>query len=204
MNRCQALQALELFSDADAESIADALDDMVFPIRDYVLRNTPVPALFLSRMRQLKRWMKVQQTLGIRNETIGFETIDYKEHPAELVEFLRWYSLRKSKLLLNIAKGLQPALVLEGMQGLLQLQEAYNQKVAALLMPDSKNKDNIKVGKQADAGVFIRTWIAWHKKGAPFHGSAFLMLQTEVQRTRNLLALPGYKAAWMKAEDEFS
>ena len=89
MERSKALALLGLDEHASEENVTDALDQAVFKVRDYFMRNAVVPTLAESRVEKCVLLSDVAQTLEVSSLGTPAPTPQLLPHGADLESLVR-------------------------------------------------------------------------------------------------------------------
>lgn len=107
MNEANALLLLGFSSRPSADELPDLIEEKVFEVRTYFLRQPVVPELFRSRIRKLNQLAEAAAHLGL-----SFEPQLNKTTPqltqTDLLSVLTGYSAEMSMLKLHVASTLNP------------------------------------------------------------------------------------------------
>lgn len=107
MNEANALLLLGFSSRPSADELPDLIEEKVFEVRTYFLRQPVVPELFRSRIRKLNQLAEASAHLGLsfeRHLDINLSNLAQ----TDLLPLLNSYSAEMSMLKLRVASTLNP------------------------------------------------------------------------------------------------
>ena len=204
----QNKEALKFFgmSSFDKDALIEIYEERVFNLRDFALRNTPIPSTFGSRIRQLYQLQKSFEVLysDDRPRIALVSLVNLKV--SEPLTFLREYSADMMTLKTQLSSTLIADRVAGVMEFILQLQSGYDRgwmeicaNIAIAIEPT-----DIKVANQVDTGMLIH-FIQQHcpdwksgealpvmLKAEEIAGNDHLIVK-EYSRIKKLMGLTSYK-----------
>jgi len=120
----EASHFLGLNNDFTPDDIQNAEEEMVFPLRDYFLRNPPLEALWNVRMRKLTTIAGAAEVLRGKSHEPNFDKKLGK--PSSVAELLRSYDEILAALRTMISLDCKAQHVLFGAEKILELESEYN------------------------------------------------------------------------------
>lgn len=140
----------------DDEHLPDRYEEQVFQLRDYALRNTPVPAMFEQRIRQLQQVQEHFDALnGATQPGIDLGPI-VSLNADEIVSFLRTYSEQMMQLKMRMATTLVAHEVAAIMKSMIHLQYQYDAGwITICKQLEAGPSTEVKIADQVDTGQLI-------------------------------------------------
>ena len=165
MDRKEAYSYLDITEDADQDTVQDVLDEKVFTLRDYLLRNAPVRQLVLSRKARFEHLSLAAEALGLEASTLPHETSEDQQEPESLIEVLRQYESSLASVRQQIASTFSPWKLAACCDRMVKVQEQYEGRylraVTEFEEQEGSDVPELKTGEQPDSGKLIKTLIAF-------------------------------------------
>lgn len=155
MNREMALDVLGLQSlPEDEEDLIDQIEEQVFPIREYFLRNPVVSILHQKRIRQLERIQAAAEALGVQADQQD-QIVELPISADDLKGLLKRYEEVLMQARLQIASTMQPKVITSVVHTLLQMQEAFESRFMELTDHLDESEEIIKASEHVETGVLL-------------------------------------------------
>lgn len=131
----EAAHFLGLSLGFSAEDVQNSEEDMVFPLRDFFLRNPPAEALWNARIRKLTTIAQAAEVLVGAYPEMKLD----KElgNPSSVADLLRGHDEMLAAMRTLISSGCKAAHVLSGAKKILELESEYNQRFLDLTVKHS-------------------------------------------------------------------
>lgn len=163
ISREEALNRLGL-GEFDDDLIRDALEEKLFPLRDYFLRNPIIVPLYRTRIRKLLQLYEVEKVLfsGDGDKPSGkiMVEIDHGifESRLDLAELIRSRESHIAQMRQEMAADLTAAILIEKAEELCQIEEQYMRRFLELSREYTSANEDIKAAESIDAGEFLFLW----------------------------------------------
>jgi len=151
---------LELSSFPPTEVLEEIIEEQVFSIKDYLLRNPIVKALFLSRSRKLTQLAEIL-SFHAGSTPPDLPMAKLPNPPSELIDLLRWHEASLNSFRLSVSGTSHPALVNHLLLGMINFQKTFEDQFLLstehLALP---RVEKIKQADQLETGPVIRMLIS--------------------------------------------
>jgi len=171
MTRQEAFEIFQLEEPIDADNVSDAYEESFFTIRDYFLKNTVVPQLFVSRLQRLKKFE--QAFCVLQDQPLKWEEPKLPSQPdheeamkimslksSSLEELLKSYEGRVTEKRMFIAQSWTIPEVVKNTLELVAVQQAYHllfEEFGQAEFTTSKEMvGEVKAAEQIDSGVLLK------------------------------------------------
>ena len=138
----------------DKDDLIDQIEEQVFPIREYFLRNPVVSILYQKRMRQLERIAKASTLLGAETEA-STDNISFHLKAEGLTALLKGYEEVLMQARLRIASTMQPKAITSIVSAMLDVQDSYESQFMALTADLEEADESIKASEHLETGVLL-------------------------------------------------
>jgi len=161
MTKEEATHFLLLEEDVDLDEVIDVLEDKLFPLKDYFLRNDPLGPTYKSRIKQLERLGLAAQALGLELSNLNepIET-DLKTKDSTLLsQFLLEYGDSLAALRKTISKSNDPFSIQNSAKKMLAIHGVYVnhfiEKSSQFNLETSVDDSLVKLSQPTELGKLI-------------------------------------------------
>lgn len=171
MERKKAVEVLRLEEPFDEDDLRDAYEESFFNIRDYFLKNTVIPQLFISRLQRLRKFERAFCTLEERRfewPEIEVPIVPTTETAASVLELkfkslselLKAYERQQTLARTFLAQAQDIPQVVKQTLNLVEVQQAYHRlfyELAGDFVPEENDKprDEVPASRQVDSGLLL-------------------------------------------------
>ena len=152
----QALDLLDLERLPEEKDVLhDLIEEAVFPIREYFLRQPVVAVLFRSRIARIQQLQEASRTFELtyaEPEPLANITFDQRELPA----LLRAYESEMSQARLEVARHLSPPQVIQAAQHMVSVQSAFEVSFLSVTAEFASAEADILAAQLLDTGKALR------------------------------------------------
>ncbi len=153
------LQVLDLEKMPPADILEEIVEEKIFELRDYFLRNPVVPVLYNSRLRRLKSLAEIQLELSSKNnpETLSLEfpSLDSSSLTALIKSYQSGLAVQRTFL----AQTLNAQRIKQIVQEIISFQKQFEQHFAQLIKTEHPEieplEEQVKQADQLDTGVVL-------------------------------------------------
>lgn len=158
MEKHEALLILNLETWPPADVLEELIEDEIFQLRDYFLRNPVIPALYKSRIRKLEKLKEIQSTFLDSQETATTEELELRPQVNELADLLRFLESGLASQRRKLSATLNPVQLVIHIKNMLRIQEVYEKEFVAHC--NAKNiqpaAEDIKAADQLNTGLALK------------------------------------------------
>jgi hypothetical protein len=147
MDKQNAALLLNLELPCDEEEVKEKVEEKVFELRDFFLRQAIHPVLFAGRRERLRSLLKAQEAI-LELSPVVFDEIDQCtwEH-SSFKNLLQQYSQELMQLRLRVSASLLPEVLIPLVNQMIQLQETFEENFLQL----GKDLPEVAAPKQTEA-----------------------------------------------------
>ncbi len=129
MEISQVLNILQLTEMPPRDVLEDLMEDEVFHLRDYFLRNPVVKQLYMARVRKLNKLLEIQEHY-LKNKVCHYSESfeDIKLIGLDFLDILKDFEKNQSILRSQLASTLCVRRLIKIVESLIQLQQEYEMK----------------------------------------------------------------------------
>lgn len=146
---------LDLVEAPPAEELAELLEEQVFGIRDYFIRNAVVPELYHSRIRRLHRLKEAGEALGHRYDDAAAKVYENLSNHALLTDLLRDFERTMALLRQAISSTLHPVEIGALAGRMVDVQLTYEEAFYTLTQGMSFSETEVRATDHADTGRLL-------------------------------------------------
>ncbi|MFZ6051788.1 hypothetical protein [Halocola ammonii] len=171
MNQEEAVKIFQLDDVFDRDDMQDAYEESFFSTRDYFLKNTVVPQLFISRLQRLKKFEEAFCFLS--NKNFGWSEPKLKTPPGleeaakmlglhdnSLERLLKSYEVALTEKRMFLAQSWTIPEVVKNTLQVVEVQQAYHvlfEKLGEAELHNSQlDLDEVKASQQVDSGLLLQ------------------------------------------------
>ncbi len=147
MDKQNAALLLNLELPCDEEEVRDKVEEKVFELRDFFLRQAIHPVLFAGRRERLRSLLKAQEAILELSPAVFDEGAPFTWEYLSFQTLLEHYSHELMQLRLKVSASLLPEVLIPLVNQMIQLQEAFEENFLQL----GKDLPEVSAPKQTDA-----------------------------------------------------
>ncbi len=159
MNFEDAIKFLSLESDADRDVITNILEEKLFTVKKEILTLIPVPSLVSKRMKQLDKWIEVEELIHSPESRLdGLLLYCETQDATDAISFLELYEKEISAEKLEISNADTFIYLIDCLTSAIFLQECYMDGFKKFfstyneaLPEEAKSREMIDTGKLLQA-----------------------------------------------------
>lgn len=153
MDEARALAVLDLVRRPPADFLEQHLEDLVFPLRDYFLRNTVIAPLFRSRSKRLLQMAEAAEALGMVFSPYRADAAAGLQKDT-LLDLLSSYEAELAYCRLRISGSFNPHLIASEAERAIAIQEAYESGIL-VFSEGLEAQAEVRAADQYDSGRFV-------------------------------------------------
>ncbi|MFT4779326.1 MAG: hypothetical protein ACJAU0_001818 [Flavobacteriales bacterium] len=154
MNEAHALLLLGFSSKPDASELPDLMEEKVFEIRTYFLRQPVVPELFRSRIRKLTQLAEAASLLGLNYEAMQ-DPLASSAQTQELIPLLNACSVQMADLKLSISSTLNPTAIATLAGAMVAYQIQFEDVFFELTAGYPRSEEKVNAADALDVGELL-------------------------------------------------
>jgi len=138
--------------------LEEILEDEVFNLRDYFLRNPVVPVLYKSRIRKLKKLQEILETFLKKTETT-FELAEIQDSKSnDLREILRFLESHLSRVRQQIAQSLNPVHLAQLAENMIKIQLKFEELFKTYCYAENIKpaQEEVKAAQHINTGLGLK------------------------------------------------
>lgn len=147
MDKQNAALLLNLELPCDEEEVRDKVEEKVFELRDFFLRQAIHPVLFAGRRERLRSLLKAQEAILELSPAVFDEGAPFTWEYPSFQTLLEHYSHELMQLRLKVSASLLPEVLIPLVNQMIQLQEAFEDNFLLL----GKDLPEVSAPKQTNA-----------------------------------------------------
>ncbi|WP_306640072.1 hypothetical protein [Sanyastnella coralliicola] len=152
----QALDLLDLErKPEDPDIIEELIEEAVFPLREYFLRNPVVPVLYRSRLARIKQLQAAGESLGLSTSKSTPLTTSKDFSESDLAELLRAFEAALSQARLQVAQHLNPSALVASVEQMIAIQESFEHAFLRVTAHFASAESNILAADVVDTGKLL-------------------------------------------------
>ncbi len=156
----QVLNTLQLEKLPPADVLEEIIEEEVFHLRDYFLRNPVVKPLYSSRIRKLNNLLEIQnEYCEVKNITQEREIIDLSLSEENLLHLIQSFENSQADMKIRISATMDIEILISHVKRYIDLQEDFENKFKrcySLEYPLSSPNYQVKLADQLTTGTVIR------------------------------------------------
>lgn len=136
--------------------LEEIIEDAVFEVREYFLRNPVIPELYESRIRRLRMISEATESLGLkpRQVELDFQSYEFEQH-SDLIEVIRLHEEQLTALRLGLSASLDPDIVSAHASQMIAAQISFEGRFFTLTEAFGISEDSVKASEHADTGRLL-------------------------------------------------
>lgn len=162
-----ALHILQLDRTPPLEDLFDIVDEQLFELRDYFLRNPVVRELYESRMARITRIAEAAAVFRLHFETQSETSLQpFTPSTSELTELLREFEQSLAQARLVLASSLHPQILCRTCEHMIDVQEAFEAAFMQLTTPIPPFDGAVRAAEHVDTGRLLQLLISGYRPDA--------------------------------------
>ncbi len=156
MNEASALQVFDLAEVPPLDVLEEIIEDAVFEVREYFLRNPVIPELYESRIRRLRLIDEASKSLGLKAPQVDLDFQKFEfEQLSDLIEVIRLHEEQLTSLRFGLSASLDPNVVSSHASEMIAAQISYEEHFFTLTEVFGISEDSVKASEHVDTGKLL-------------------------------------------------
>lgn len=182
MTEATALHILQLDRIPPVDDLSEIVDEQLFELRDYFLRNPIIRELYENRIARMARIAEAASILGLEFKPRKLPLL----HPvnfevSELAELLRRFEQALAQARLVLASTLDPEVLRHTCKEMIAFQEAFEASFMQLTSEVAPSEGEVRAAEHIDTGRLLRALSSGYRPDAE------LLISKERKRILNRL-----------------
>lgn len=166
MTEATALHILNLERKPPLDDLRDIVEEQLFELRNYFLRNPVVRELYENRIARINRIADAAEVLGLKfNKDRNFD-MEVTYSASELPELLREFEQALTQARLLLASSLVPYTLRQTCRSMIAFQESFETRFMELTSHIAPYNGEVRAAEHVDTGRLLREIISGYRPDA--------------------------------------